>query len=194
MKKSTILIGITMILVLFLAACGGKAPAVNSGGQAVYRPSWFHNTEDDLYVFANAQGQSRDERIAYQQAEGLAMGRVAQEQSTFVKSRLEVHLRSAGYAHEEITQVTDNLTIALAAQTIDGMKVVNEETLFYKDENLYRCWIQVGIPKAGILRATESRMQREEALLSGYNAAQARQLLEKELSDLEAKERAGIRN
>ena len=191
MKRSTILIGIIMILALFLAACGGSAKK-NSGGQTVYSPSWFQDTEDDLFVFANAQGMSRDERIAYDQANGIAMGRVAQEQSTYIRNRLEVHLRSAGYEHEEITQVTDNLTIALAAETIEGIKVINHETQFYKDENVYRCWIQVGIPKSGILRSTESRLQREEALLSGYNAAQARQLMEKELRELEEKERAGM--
>ena len=190
MKKSMIFIGIIMVLSLFLAACGGSAK--NSGGQTVYAPKWFNETEDDLFVFANAQGMSRDERIAYDQANGIAMGRVAQEQSTYIRNRLEVHLRSAGYEHEEITQVTDNLTIALAAETIEGIKVINHETQFFKDENVYRCWIQVGIPKSGILRSTESRLQREEALLSGYNAAQARQLMEQELRELEAKERAGM--
>lgn len=188
MKKQTIFISLLILVMLAMAGCGGSAK--NSGGQSVYAPKWFAQVENDLFVFANELGISKDERVAYDQAYARAMSGAVLEKSAFVKTSLITNLGSAGgLDNETITQLTNRVSETIGNSRFDGSRVINREVKYYPDEKVYRYWVQVGISKADMLKETQRVMQREEALYNEFKASQALDRMNQSIRELEEKER-----
>jgi len=188
MRKSIIVLGILITLVILITACSGTAK--NIGGQTVYSPKWYTQTENDIYIFANALGESVNQNVSNDQAEARAYSGIVLSQRAYVETRLHSYLGSAGVDNELITQATNRVVTAIGNSNIIGSKIIERETKFYQDEKIYRTWVQLGIPKANILKELENRLQREEALYSEFKDSQATQLMQKEIRELEERERS----
>ena len=188
MKKQTIFIGLLILVMLAMAGCGGSAK--NAGGQTVYAPKWFSDTENDLFIFANELGISKDERVAYDNAYGRAMSGAVLSKSAFVKTSLTAYLGSAGGAENEtITQQTIRVGEAIGNSRFEGSRVVNKEVKYYPEEKIYRCWVQLGVSKADMLKESLRAMQKEEVLYNEFKASQAFDRMNQSIRELEEKER-----
>jgi hypothetical protein len=177
MKITRILLVLLVICSLFVVACGGKKKGSDEP-KKVWEPSWYGEQNSSEYVFTYGNAIKQAQRTAEESARAQAMAEAAAFVEQQVQSMTKDFISEAGVgANTEVVALTEQVTKMVANTKFAGVMPGKREVR--QENGMYKCWIQLQIPKADINRSLQNAIQREESLYNQFRASQSFQELER---------------
>tara|TARA_Y100001980_G_C14550178_1_gene332539 strand:+ start:145 stop:738 length:594 start_codon:yes stop_codon:yes gene_type:complete len=193
---------ILTIITVLLIGCGGSAkqpspmdmpPQSRAGNPQIPTdvPDWFMMTpeEDDEYLYATGQADSRKMNIALQKASQQARMNLGQQINNKTKSLIENMQQESGMGDNvQITSFYSEASKSVSNETLRGAKVLKKYP--YRTPNGgYTAYVLMGMKKKAFdnsaAKAITSMVNqnKEEAMYAEFKKTQAFSRLEAEVAD-----------
>ncbi len=175
--KSLKLVVLIALLALLLFGCGGNGP---KGVKKLYYPDWWQVQDSDEYVHTFGMATKASQNISYDAAYANAMLQAAQYVEAYVKGMVKNFEQEAGVKNPQVLALTSKVVKVIADTKFTNAQVTKQETII-TDDNRYKTFVRVSIPKDAINKKLANQIKNEEALYNEFKASQAFQELDKEL-------------
>ncbi|MEA3474933.1 MAG: hypothetical protein U9R23_00575 [Candidatus Cloacimonadota bacterium] len=169
-----------MLIVGIVALLFGCASAPKPSGKKLYYPDWYGKTsETGDYVYAYGEAKKVNNVIAFESAKAMAFNEAAQYVENYVKAMTKDFLKESGSENPQILQLTER-TVKLVSKTkFSGVIVSKRETI--EDDDRYRSFVRLSIPKDEVKKTLVNTIKNEEALYNEFKATQSFNELDKEM-------------
>lgn len=148
-------------------------------------PEWFMSapTEDEEYIYATAEGTSRQLNLSIQKATQQARTNLGQQISTKVQSLVEQMVQEAGMGNNnQITEFYSEASRSVSNETLNGATVIKKYPYQTADGG-YRTYILMGLKKKAFRSAAVNVIKNEEAMFAEFKKTQAFDRLSKALEE-----------
>ena len=188
-----------LIVALFIAGCGSKAPRSSVNRTEVALPFANHMSDKEAFRGVGA-GKSPDQGFALEQAKLDARTNVAQEVETSVKSALERYREQYNSTDDTVEASygakMEELTLNLVDQTLSNALVEDQKMYELNDGDrlLYEAHVAVTLRRDDFMNALEGAIEDNNAMSDDtkvqieYDRQKFRQVFEQEMEQLRQEE------
>ena len=178
MKFTKIMVIAFALIGILLVAC---TPDAAKKPREVFQPDWYgEEIENDVYLFSYGNGKNINSNMSETSAKSNAMAEAALGVEAYVKTMMKNFMSEAGVENPEVVSLTEQATKVIANQKFNGTSFTKRKT-YVLNNNRYKTFIQVGIPKAAVNKATMDKIKNEEALYNRFRASQSFEELDREI-------------
>jgi len=170
MKTRMMLVLLVAVIFAIVGCSGGK-----SGGgapKAVFQPDWFGLQGDPDYVFTYGQSEKVSQSAAESAAYANAMQEAAQYVEAHVQSMVKNYIEEAGVEDPQVLALTSSVSRVVANAKFTGTQITQRQT-YTMENNRYKAFVRVSIPKNEVNRNLRNQIKNEEALYNQFKASQA---------------------
>jgi hypothetical protein len=179
--KLGLLLLIILSLVLVLGCGKEKAKSNFKGPNKVYYPEWWQTQGNPEFVNTYGMSTKVSENMSRDAAYSDAMLQAAQYVETTVQGMVKNYEEEAGVKDPQLLALTSKVVKVVANTKFTKAQVTKQETII-TDDNRYKTFIQVSIPKNTIDKELLNNIHNEEALYNQFKASQAFQELDKQVA------------
>lgn len=173
MKRMKILVALVLVGIL-LAACGGGP----KGPKRVWQPDWYDLQNDAEYVQTYGSAEKVSEKAAYNSAYASAMLQAAQYVESYVQGMVKDYNAEAGVENPQVLASVEQVVKVVSNSKFANTMVTKRETIM-TENNRYKTFVRVSIPKEAVNKNLVNQIKNEEALYNQFKASQAFEELEK---------------
>lgn len=176
--KSFKIIALMLVVLLVLAACGGqKGP---KGPKKVYYPDWWQMQNSPEYVQTYGMAEKVSQNTSYDAAYANAMLQAAQYVESYVKGMVKNYEEEAGVENPTVTALTSKVVKVVSSSKFANAMVTKQETVV-TENNRYKTFVRVSIPKEAVNENLVDKIKKEEALYNAFKASQSFKELDEEV-------------
>jgi hypothetical protein len=166
-----------VVIGLLISACGGDSP---KGPKRVYQPDWYDVQDDPEYVHTFGKAEKVSENAAYNAAYANAMLQAAQYVESYVKGMVKNYNSESGVENPQVLASVEAVVKVVSNSKFANTMVTKRETIM-TENNRYKTFVRVSIPKEAVNKNLVNQIKNEEALYNQFKASQAFEELEKEV-------------
>ena len=166
-----------VVIGLLISACGGDSP---KGPKRVYQPDWYDVQDDPEYVNTFGKAEKVSENAAYNAAYANAMLQAAQYVESYVKGMVKNYNSESGVENPQVLASVEAVVKVVSNSKFANTMVTKRETIM-TENNRYKTFVRVSIPKEAVNKNLVNQIKNEEALYNQFKASQAFEELEKEV-------------
>ena len=178
MKSFKVLVLIAVVAFLLFGCGGSNGP---KGVKKVYYPDWWQVQDSDEYVHSFGMATKVSQNMSYDAAYANAMLQAAQYVEAYVKGMVKNFEQEAGVNNPQVLALTSKVVKVIADTKFTNALVTKQETII-TDNNRYKTFVRVSIPKDSINKKLANQIKNEEALYNEFKATQAFKELDKEVN------------
>lgn len=176
MKRMKIVVVLVLIGLLFLACGGPKGP------KRVWQPDWYDLQDNAEYVQTFGKAVKVSEGAAYDAAYANAMLQAAQYVESYVKGMVKNYNSESGVENPQVLASVEKVVKVVSNSKFANTMVTKRETIM-TEENRFKTFVRVSIPKEAVNKNLVNQIKNEEALYNQFKASQAFDELENEVSN-----------
>ncbi len=174
--KTKLMLVLMMAVIFVITGCsGGK---VASGPKEVFQPDWYGLQGDPEYVFTYGQSEKVSQNAAESAAYANAMQEAAQYVEAHVQSMIKNYVEESGVEDPQVLSLTSSVARVVANAKFTGTQITQRRT-YTMENNRYKSFVRVSIPKNEVNRNLRNQIKNEEALYNQFKASQAFNELDK---------------
>ncbi|MDY6915232.1 MAG: hypothetical protein SVM86_02810 [Candidatus Cloacimonadota bacterium] len=177
--RSLRIMALLLVVVLIVAACGGKAEGPK-GPKKVYYPDWWQLQDSPEYVQTYGMAEKINQNTSYDAAYANAMLQAAQYVESYVKGMVKNYQEEAGVEDPTVTALTSSVVKVVSNSKFANAMVTKQETIIIENDR-YKTFVRVSIPKESINENLVDKIKKEEALYNAFKASQSFKELDEEL-------------
>ncbi len=176
--KGIVILFVAGLIILTACSSGKKEKAPTP----VFEPDWFGLQGDPDFVYTYGQAEKVSQNASEQAAYANAMQEAAQYVEAHVQSMIKNYTEEAGVEDPQVLALTSSVTRVVSNAKFSGTQISRRQS-YVTDENRYKTFIRVSIPKDEIDRSLRNQIRNEEALYNQFKASQAFQELDRVLEE-----------
>jgi hypothetical protein len=172
-----------ILSLVFVLGCGtgGKANSNFKGANKVYYPVWWQTQQNPNVVYMYGMSTKVSENMSRDAAYSDAMLQAPQYVDAAIQRMLKNFEEEAGVKDEQSLALTSKVMKVVSNTKFMKAQIIKQETII-TDDNHYKTFIQVAIPKNTIDKELINNIRNEEALYNQFKASPAFQELDKQIS------------
>ncbi len=172
-----------IVSILFVMGCGGAQQTSKSnfkGPNKVYYPDWWQTQPNPEFICTYGMSTKVSENMSRDAAYSDAMLQAAQYVEAAVQGMVKNYEEEAGVKDPQVLALTSKVVKVVSNTKFTKAQVTKQETIITED-NRYKTFIQVSIPKNTIDKELVNNIRNEEALYNQFKASQAFEELDKQV-------------
>jgi len=165
-----------VVVGLLISACGGGP----KGPKRVWQPDWYDLQNDPEYVQTYGNAEKVSENAAYNAAYANAMLQAAQYVEAYVKGMVKSYNSESGVENPQVLASVEAVVKVVSNSKFASTMVTKRETIM-TENNRYKTFVRVSIPKEAVNKNLVNQIKNEEALYNQFKSSQAFEELEGEV-------------
>jgi hypothetical protein len=169
--------------IFFTLGCGDRGDGYSNfkGSNKVYYPVWWQTQQDPSVVYIYGMSTKISQNMSRDAAYSDAMLQAPQYVETTVQGMVKNYIEQAGIKDTQGLASISKIVKVVANTKLMKAQIVKQETII-TDDNHYKTFIQVSIPKNSIDKELINNIRINETLYNQLKAAPAFEELDKQIT------------